>query len=72
LAKRIPSWCEKHTEKTRWMLEKNLFPDIGSFPVEQISAADLLGVLNTLGKRGAFDTAKRARQVARQVFRYPR
>jgi hypothetical protein len=70
LAKRTPSWCEKHTEKTRWMLEKNLFPDIGSFPVEQISAADLLGVLDTLEKRGAFDTAKRARQVAGQVFRY--
>jgi integrase len=70
LAKRTPSWCEKHAIKTRWMLEKNLFPDLGSLPVEQISAADLLMVLDALEKRGAFDTAKRARQVAGQVFRY--
>lgn len=39
-------------------------------PADDIYAEEVLGVLGAIDARGAFDTAKRARQVAGQVFRY--
>lgn len=69
-AKRSPAWSDVHKRKTWWMLEKNLFPRLKSRPADEISAEELLVVLETIEARGAFDTAKRARQVAGQVFRF--
>jgi integrase len=69
-AKQGRLWCEKHAKKTWWLLEKNLFPGLGSRPVSDIKPVELLAVLRRLEARGAYDTAKRAKQVAGQVFRY--
>ena len=69
-AKQGRLWSEKHAKKTWWLLEKNLFPGLGSRPVSDIRPVELLAVLRRLEARGAYDTAKRAKQVAGQVFRY--
>jgi hypothetical protein len=39
-------------------------------PADDLSAEEVLGLLGAIDARGAFDAAKRARQVAGQVFRY--
>lgn len=69
-AKQRPIWSEVHATKTLWMLEKNLFPWLGSRPVSEITSPELLATLRRIENRGAHDTAKRARQVAGQIFRY--
>jgi integrase len=47
-----------------------VFPQIGSRPVANIAAAELLDVLREIEKRGALETARRLRQSCGQVFRY--
>ena len=51
-------------------LEADIFPHIGSRPIAQIDAPELLDVLRKVEKRGVIETARRLRQVCGQVFRY--
>ena len=69
-AKQRPIWAENHWTKVQWMLEKTLFPWIGSRPVSEITASELLAVLRRIEARGALETAKRVKMVAGQVFRF--
>ena len=64
------TWAEKHWVKVQWMLEKNLFPWIGTRPIADITPPELLATLRRIESRGAIETAKRTKQVAGQVFRY--
>jgi integrase len=52
-----------------WM-EKDLFPWIGSLPLQDITAPLLLQALRRIEGRGANETAHTLRQTAGQVFRY--
>ena len=51
-------------------LEADIFPHIGSRPIAEIDAPELLDVLRKVEKRGVIETARRLRQVCGQVFRY--
>ena len=51
-------------------LEADIFPHIGSRPIAEIDAPELLDVLRRVEKRGVIETARRLRQVCGQVFRY--
>ncbi len=62
--------AEVTANKTRWLLESFLFPDLGSRPIGGISARDLLDVLRKVEATGKLETAKRAKIKAGQVFRY--
>lgn len=70
LEKEKDSWAPSHIKKQTNLLEKNLTPYIGRFPITEISAPILLDCLRRIEKRGALETARRSRQVAGQVFRY--
>jgi integrase len=52
------------------LLQKDLFPYIGSLPVSQVTSPDLLRALRRIEHRGAVNTAHRAKQIAGMVFRY--
>lgn len=52
------------------IIEKDLNPYIGDRPINEISAVELLAVLRKMEKRGAVETAHRARGIAGMVFRY--
>jgi integrase len=69
-AKQKPAWAETHCTKVKWMLEKNLFPWMGSRPIAEITPPELLMTLRRIEGRGAIETAKRVKQVAGQVFRF--
>ncbi|MGV7186255.1 tyrosine-type recombinase/integrase [Xanthomonas axonopodis] len=56
--------------RERRLLQKDLGPYIGSRPIAEISARDLLEALRKIESRGAVETAHRARMLAGQVFRY--
>lgn len=68
--KQIHRWSEVHQTKVRWMLDKNLYPWLGSRPIAEITPPELLRVLRRIESRGALETAKRTKQVAGQAFRY--
>jgi integrase len=51
-------------------LEADIFPQIGSRPIIEIDAPELLDVLRRVEKRGVIETARRLRQTCGQVFRY--
>ncbi len=51
-------------------LKADVFPQIGSRPIVEIDAPELLEVLRKVEKRGVIETARRLRQICGQVFRY--
>ncbi|HMV53652.1 MAG TPA: integrase arm-type DNA-binding domain-containing protein [Rhodocyclaceae bacterium] len=69
-AKFASSWEPSHADRIIRRLERDIFPWIGSRPVDEITAPELLAVLRRIEERGAIETAHRARQNCSQVFRY--
>jgi integrase len=51
-------------------MKNDLFPWIGSKPIVNIKAPELLAVLRRVESRGAIETARRLRIIAGQVFKY--
>ena len=64
------TWTEGHAGRILRRLEKDIFPWMGSKPIKDITAPDLLSVLRRIEGRGAVETAHRAMQNCGQIFRY--
>lgn len=60
----------RHADYTLRRLETNVFPSLGSRPVSDIQALELVAMTKKIGDRGALDIAKRSFQTCSQVFRY--
>lgn len=65
-----PTWADNHSDKIIRRLERDIFPWIGTRPVSQITAPELLRTLRRVEDRGALETAHRAHQNCSQIFRY--
>ena len=65
-----PPWSKGHFDRVKRQLEKDLYPWIGTLPVDEIDAPTLLSCLRRIEKRGAIVSSHRTRGVAGQVFRY--
>lgn len=65
-----PEWTPEHAARIKRRLEVDVFPWIGSRPISEIKAPDVLSVARRVEARGAIDTAHRALQNIGQVFRY--
>lgn len=63
-------WVAHHASDVLRRLESNLFPEIGSEPIADVTAPMLLAAVRKIEHRGAHDLAHRVLQVASQVFRY--
>lgn len=59
-----------HVKRVMQRMEKDLFPHIGTRPINEITVQLLLMVIKKIDARGAHDIAKRAYETAGQVFRY--
>lgn len=68
--KHRPNWAVSHADKIIKRLENDLFPWMGTRPISEILAPEVLGCLRRIEDRGALDTAHRALQNCSQVFRY--
>lgn len=68
--KQLHTWVPHHADDVRRRLEGNTFPFIGSRPIAEIEAPELLEVVRKVEKRKAYDLAHRILQVCGQVFRY--
>lgn len=60
---------ESHRVRTLRILEKDLYPSLGSRPIAEIEPPELLAVLRQIEQR-TVDIAIRAKQAAGQIFRY--
>ena len=69
-AKFSPGWVASHGDRILRRLEKDVFPWLGSRPIAEVKAPELLAVLRRIESRGAQETAHRAMQNCGQVFRY--
>jgi len=65
-----PNWKENHSSKIFRRLEVDIFPWIGTRPIGEIIAPELLSVIRRIESRGALETAHRALANCGQVFRY--
>lgn len=70
LAKQKPKLAASTHAKSEWMLVDNVFPWLGSRPIAEIDAPELLAVLRRIESRGANETAHRTKEKCGQVFRY--
>jgi integrase len=70
IAKFSPTWAPSHSSKVVRRLERDVFPWMGSRPIGDITAPELLTVLRRIESRGALETAHRALRNSGQVFRY--
>ena len=69
-AKHQPSWAPSHSEKIIRRLERDVFPWLGSKPIQAIRPPEVLEVLKRVETRGALETTHRVQQNCSQVFRY--
>jgi integrase len=65
-----PKWVATHSNKVIGRLEKDLVPWVGTRPIREITAPEVLSVLRRIASRGADETARRALQDCGRVFRY--
>lgn len=56
--------------KARWTFDDLVNPWIGSRPVSEIDAPEMLKLLRRIEERGAHETAHRTKQRCSQIFRY--
>lgn len=68
--KYAPGWSESNSKKVLARLENDVFPWLGSRPIAELKAPDLLAVCRRVESRGALDTAHRVLQTCGQIFRY--
>ncbi|MBF0185346.1 MAG: tyrosine-type recombinase/integrase [Magnetococcales bacterium] len=71
IEKRIkPTYTEKHAILVTRRLEIDVFPIIGTRPIQEIKAADVLAILERMESRGVVVSAHRVKQIIGQIFRY--
>jgi integrase len=61
---------QRHAEYVMRRLEVDVFPVLGSKPIGEITAPQLVAMAKRIEARGALDIAKRSLQTCGQVFRY--
>ena len=68
--KQKANWVKGHADKILLRLENDIFPWLGSRPIADVTAKQLLTTINRIVDRGAVESAPRALQNCGQVFRY--
>ncbi len=63
-------WTEGHAQRTLTRLVNDVFPCLGSMPINSITAIMLLEAIRRIESRGAIETARRTNQACEGVFAY--
>ena len=63
-------WTQGHATKIMRALERDVFPWIGTRPIKDIKAPELLTVLRRVESRGVLEWAHRIRGICNMIFRY--
>lgn len=60
----------RHANTVKRRLETDIYPTLGSLPINEIEAYQIVEAIKDIASRGALDLAKRLHQTTGQVFRY--
>jgi integrase len=63
-------WSDRYSETVLYRFERYLFPTLGSRPVADIEAPEVLSTMRRVERSGALDLAQRLMQMCGQVFMY--
>lgn len=63
-------WSEVNSKIVIERLERDVFPEIGKYPIKIITHKMLLDLANSVKQRGANELAKRILQMCRHIYRY--
>jgi hypothetical protein len=66
-SKKVNDWDDKNNRSKR-MLERNIFPWLGSKPITDILPKDILACLRRIEDRGTIETAHRTLKICGQVI----
>ena len=70
LQQRVEQWSAPHARRWIERLEKDVFPWMGSLPIDSITPSVLLQTLRRVEARGVRETVHSIHQACGQVFRY--
>jgi integrase len=65
-----PKWKPVHADDVITSLERDIFPHLGTMPMDVIDKPLLLSVLKKIEGRGSIETARRVKQRVAAIFRY--
>jgi len=68
--KKSPEWSKKHSHEVMHSLERDIFPYIGKWKMDDITSPELLKVLRRIESRGALVIVNKVRQRCEAVFKY--
>lgn len=68
LEQKTPTWTHDYATIVRRLLARDIFPWIGSRPVASLHRADVRDCLRRIQRRGALETAHRARANCSQIL----
>jgi len=68
--KRSGGWVPKHSVKVRERLKRDVYPWLGTRPIAEVTAPEVLAALRRIEERGAVETAHRALGNLSDIFRY--
>ena len=68
--KKALKWTPKHSERVHSRMNAYVYPWLGSEAIDDVTAPDLLAVLQRVENKGTFETARKLRGYCGQVFRY--
>ena len=69
-AHKTPEWSKVNADTVLKRLEKDVFPEIGKYPIKTITHKMLLDLAHSIKERGANELAKRVIQMCRHIYRY--
>ncbi|WP_272681029.1 tyrosine-type recombinase/integrase [Providencia sp. PROV129] len=69
-ASKCSTWSKGYASEILRCFENDVFPFIGSRPIDQLAPLELLAVLQKIEKRGALEQASKIRRRCGEVFRY--
>jgi integrase len=61
---------DEYRASVRRMLDRDVLPYLGGRPVAEIKTRELIAVFDRIRERGVDETARRARSIVGQIFRY--
>lgn len=65
-----PKWKPVHANDVITSLERDIFPHLGTMPMDVIDKPLLLSVLKKIEARGSIETARRVKQRVAAIYRY--
>ena len=69
-AANLPAWSDAHAGDVLGSLERDIFPELGTYNASFISSPQLLGAIEAIAARGHPATAHRVRQRLAEIFAF--